>query len=523
MGARLGYSLLAGAAETAILADSLFTRPSLGTSVGEIGVLGCAYREHATSAPTDELARRGECFPCQGRVSFRARSFGQYTEFLSGRKSQRPLAQIQMDVKPWPSPPPCNSNNECIDLLISLFPANTPGLGQAECFPALGSNQSFIGGCDCDGMYGLGGITCGEQTSATPSSLALAVIAGVAVALTVAWFLPTLVYVCCRANGKNRVLKLNAVGLTYMATWLALVCLMITVVSHILLSLYSSPALLALHRITYRIGIVVLGTAILNLVAVIVELSITMKAISNIERYRFRVIALVLAVAISLTITYLVLRSADQAYVQYRFSCIVCGSARWESAVQAVWVFVQLNSSRATPEATSPRGEPSSPRMGEPSQSPSMSVHSVSSPRKNHNQDSEHQQDKTVIKFFTRAYKLGVWLGHSLLICAIGTGILVITLSQYTTDRLFSLAALGTALSEIGMVGCAYQLLWFLDESFTRSKKKHLQIFKTAGGEQGEQDEQARRGGVQAWRRVQGRHWGGDGQDSLQSLTAGTG
>ncbi|KAH9262604.1 hypothetical protein BASA82_000352 [Batrachochytrium salamandrivorans] len=308
MGARLGYSLLAGAAETAILADSLFTRPSLGTSVGEIGVLGCAYREHATSAPTDELARRGECFPCQGRVSFRARSFGQYTEFLSGRKSQRPLAQIQMDVKPWPSPPPCNSNNECIDLLISLFPANTPGLGQAECFPALGSNQSFIGGCDCDGMYGLGGITCGEQTSATPSSLALAVIAGVAVALTVAWFLPTLVYVCCRANGKNRVLKLNAVGLTYMATWLALVCLMITVVSHILLSLYSSPALLALHRITYRIGIVVLGTAILNLVAVIVELSITMKAISNIERYRFRVIALVLAVAISLTITYLVLR-----------------------------------------------------------------------------------------------------------------------------------------------------------------------------------------------------------------------
>ncbi|KAH9258848.1 hypothetical protein BASA82_000350 [Batrachochytrium salamandrivorans] len=238
---------------------------------------------------------------------------------------------------PWPSPPPCNTNSECVALLASQFPTQQ-GLGQFACFSALQSDQNFAGGCACNGMYGLGGPTCGEQTEATPGALALAIIPCVILALTVAWFLPTLVFVLSRVRGKNRVLKFNAVGVSYMATWLALVCLLISIVTHILLSLYSSPTVLTLHDVTHRIIIIVLGAAVLNLIAVIVELSITMKAISNIEKYRFRVIAFVLFTAISLTVTYLVTPPQVSAFI------VLCFTSAFVfiSYLAPAWVFIQI-------------------------------------------------------------------------------------------------------------------------------------------------------------------------------------
>ncbi|KAH9262601.1 hypothetical protein BASA82_000349 [Batrachochytrium salamandrivorans] len=110
----------------------------------------------------------------------------------------------------------------------------------------------------------------------------------------------------------------------------------------------------------------------------------------------------------------------------------------------------------------------------------------------NLNAQEDEKKNRTVIKFFSRAFKLGVAMACCLLVCAIGMGLIAFTLTQYTANRSFSLEALGTSLSEIGMVGAAYQLLC----SWTRALPKEA-LAATATKDRGQQGEQARGGRVQ--------------------------
>jgi hypothetical protein len=61
-----------------------------------------------------------------------------------------------------------------------------------------------------------------DQTTASPSAMALILVATIITSLAMFRFLPTLVFVVSQGCGKNRVIKLNAVGTTYIAAWIAM-------------------------------------------------------------------------------------------------------------------------------------------------------------------------------------------------------------------------------------------------------------------------------------------------------------
>jgi hypothetical protein len=97
-----------------------------------------------------------------------------------------------------------------------------------------------------------------DQTTASPSAMALILLSVIITGLSMLHFLPTLVFVVTRGCGKNRVFKLNAVGTTYIAAWIAMTSAVIGAGAGATDVLFASAEMAAMQTVTSRITIIFL-------------------------------------------------------------------------------------------------------------------------------------------------------------------------------------------------------------------------------------------------------------------------
>lgn len=418
-------------------------------------------------------------------------------------------------------------------------------MGISACFPDLRplNDTSAYGGCACEGYTGLGGETCSEQTTATTGCIVLMLIPLVMMVLVALRFLPTLFFVICQAPArKQRVLKANAVGTSYVATWIAVIAILLNTSSATMLAFYHDQQVYDMQNLTERIQIVFLGLAIMNLIAVFVELSITMKAINNIERFRWPVILAVGVSFLALMITYLL----SSLIVAVLVNIIAVFFLVVLSYAGPSWVFIQASFANQSQQVANFHvddeqrkkitkskmcfalfqeaclgskylgrlfGYSSSSQgyMHSGSNKDTRNDRSVSTPAggskvdggapqhfsatrnagSNNSKDAhvpaaaptkpmdhkeEKKQDRTVLGFFSRALRLGVWLGNCLALFVVGSVLILGAILQYDPNPTFRLYALGACLKEIGLALSVYQILWFVDDGYTRAKYKSNQV-----------------------------------------------
>jgi len=222
---------------------------------------------------------------------------------------------------PWGIPPACNSSAQCQDFLQNLTQVSGLVPGLAVCYNNLHWESSSAGGCACDDTYGLGGASCNEQTSASPSTLAMEIIVAVTVLLVILRF----IYVMFGMVITRGIWKFNAAGTTYLACWIALIFSSIEYLSDILNAVQYNSGVRSLQVVTGRMQIIFLAIAVLNLVGAFVEMSISVKLIHNVDKLKWPLILLIVTVVCLIIFTYLfaaTIVSTTISFVVVFFICI---------------------------------------------------------------------------------------------------------------------------------------------------------------------------------------------------------
>lgn len=384
---------------------------------------------------------------------------------------------------PWSNPPGCISSSDCTALL--------PNGGPVDCYGGLAPNSSFAGGCACSSLYGLGGANCLEPTTATPAVLTCFLIVAIIDTLIILRFTPTLLRVIIHPT----IWKMHAAGTTFFFTWIsATSCIVFQWLNVGLLESYSSY-LYMVSSIIDDISVIFLAIAVLNLVGAFLEMSYSVKIIQNIERYRIRIFVLIFLLACLIIFTYLFtprIVSTSIGFVVVVFLAFAGISGPIILYTRTAKTMVQngqgkkLKNSEICWTITLDLMECGKKQkifdlLGISQQSESSSNHSKSSRESkveylDVNQNirgtiasrAATRTELKTIKFLTRALQMGVWLGYSLLVFLIATGLVIGFETYFDVHSTFRISAILNMIQNIGFGFALYQILWFLDDGFQK-------------------------------------------------------
>jgi len=426
---------------------------------------------------------------------------------------------------PWTSSPPaCNSTAQCQTLLAAAFPSGTL-VGLAACFPNLKPENasSAIGGCACEGSWGLGGPTCAEQTGATPASIAIMVVSLVVSVLAALRFLPVLVGLVL--NPRKGIFKINAAGTTYIFTWIGLFSTIAETSANVAKVTVFDNQHFVVTAVTGRMRIIFLAICVLNLVAAFVEMSSSVRLFHNVDKLRIPVIVTVFVVASSVVLTYLLASTVASTILAFVVVLIlanlgVYGPAlmyvrssnqmaatnntkplsKWELflAIQgeiccggrhmkrALGITHSSSSGSKDSKDESKGSREASPEIPSAHLSPegggggvirvgssSLKDHSSRPNLAAYKRSEQYKREAKMIDFLSRAVRMGFWLAASLVDFLIGAAFSVAIAERYNGSEEFRRETIAQLVQDLSMASAFYQILWFLDLGYRKALRKH--------------------------------------------------